>query len=327
MPSLRDITAWKFRVLVSTIIIILLIIFAMPVLADAPLKKILFETTHDKSVASDYEEIKQLKDTTLITLEVMSPSEVTATTKDWVEIVWAIIDAFNALQKLSASSDLSDHISAVSNMQKIKSDIVKLKGYAQANENGIPILPEIALSRFFNDQGEFFENAATEENSTKSSIACLEQSKIAYHEAGKISDSSRLDYEAKILSMRYNRDMEVAGSEKSSADVYLTKAEVCKNSSDFLTVIGCFMDAKRASEHIDNAFKIYNRHGDEEMEHAFYIKQRIDAVNAESGQKIGAYFATLAVIFVLVAVYMLRSVGRWIETVRDTKLGDELIAM
>jgi hypothetical protein len=325
MLSSRGITIWEFRVLI--LLFILLIIFALPAISDASRKKVLVEGTYNLNVTSDYEEVQQLKDTTLISLEVMSPANVTATTKGWVQLVWVIIDAFNGLRALSTSSDLSDHISALYHAQTIKSEIAKLKGYSQANENGIPILAEIALSRFFNDRGKYFENAATGENSTKSKIECLEQSKIAYHEAGRISDFSRLDYEVKMSLMRYNRDMAIAGSESSSAKEYLRKAEVCKNSSDFLTVIACFKDAKRASEHNNNALKIYRLHGDEKMEHAIYIKQRIDAVNAESGQKIGAYLAALAVIFLLVAVYLLRSVGRWIETVKDTRLGDELIAM
>lgn len=325
MSGLKGITAWKFRM--SILFIILLIIFALPAIADASGKKYLVETTHDKSVTSDYEEMKQLKDTTLISLEVMSPSKVTASTEEWVKIVWASIDAFNDFQELSTSSDLSDHISALSNAQEMKSDIDKLKGYSQANENGIPILAEIAHSRFFNDLGDFFENAANDEDSTKSRIMCLEQSRIAYHEAGKISDSSRLDYEVKYSSMRYKRDMAIAGREMSSAEDNLTKAEVGKDASDFLTVIGCFKDAKRASEHNKKALKIYNRHGDEEVRHAIYMKQRIDAVNAELGQRIGFYFAALALIFILLAVYMIRSVSRWIETVNDTRLGDELIAI
>ncbi len=325
MLSSRGITTWEFRVLI--LLFILLTIFVMPAIADASRKKALVEGTYNLIVTSDYEEMRQLKDTTLISLEVMSPANVTATTKEWVERVWAIIDVFNGLRALSTSNNLSDHISALYNAQTIKSEIVKLKGYSQANENGIPILAEIALSRFFNDQGEYFENAATEENSTKSKIEYLEQSKIAYHEAGRISDFSRLDYEVKMSLMRYNRDMAVAGSERSSAKEYLTKAEVCKNSSDFLTAIGCFKDAKRASEHNNKALKIYSRHGDEEMEHAIIITHRIDAVNAESGQKIGVFLVALAVIFILVAVYVIRSVSRWIETVKDTRLGDELIAM
>ena len=326
MSSLRRaITRWKFTAVL--LIVILISGFIMPALANESRKKYLVETTQDKSVTSNYEEIKQLKETTLISLEVMSPSEVTATTKEWVKIVWGIIDTFNELQTLSAGSNLSDHISAVSKAQAMKSDINRLGGYSQANENAIPILPEITISRFFNDKGGFFENKATEENSTKSRIECLEQSKIAYHEAGKISDSSRLDYEAKMLSMKYNLDMEVANSEMTSSEDYLSKAELCMDSSDFLTVISGFMDGKKASEYIGNALKIYKRHEDEKEDYAISIKERVDAVNAEFGKKIGGYFATIAAIFILLAVYVLRSVGRWIETMKDTKLGDELIAL
>lgn len=325
MSSLRAITGWKFTAVL--LIVILISGFVLPALADESRKKYLVETTYDKSVTSNYEEVKQLKETTLITLEVMSPSEVTATAEEWVKIVWEIIDAFNELQKLSSSRDLSKHISAVSKAQVVKSDIERLEGYSQATENGIPILPEIALTRFFNDQGDYFEKEATEEKSTKSRIACLEQSKIAYHEGGKISDSSRLDYEAKMSSMRYNLDMEAASGEMSSAEDYLSKAEMCKDSSDFLTVISGFMDAKKASEHVEKALKIYRRHEDEKMSYALSIKQRIDGVNAEFGKKSGGYFATIAAIFILLAVYVLRSVGKWIETMKDTRLGDELITI
>ena len=325
MSSLRAITGWEFTAVL--LIVILISGFIMPALADESRKKYLVETTYDKSVTSNYEEVKQLKETTLITLEVMSPSEVTATAEEWVKIVWEIIDAFNELQKLSSSRDLSKHISAVSKAQVVKSDIERLEGYSQATENGIPILPEIALTRFFNDQGDYFEKEATEEKSTKSRIECLKQSKIAYHEGGKISDSSRLDYEAKRLAMRYNLDMGVAGSEMSNAEDYLSKADRCRHSSDFLTVIGGFLDAKKASEHIEKTLKIYRGHEDEKISYALSIKQRIDGVNAEFGKKIGGYFATIAIIFILIAVYVLRSVGKWIETMKDTRLGDELITI
>ena len=325
MSSLRAITGWKFTAFL--LIVILISGFIMPALADESRKKYLVETTYDKSVTSNYEEVKQLKETTLITLEVMSPSEVTATTEEWVELVWEIIDAFNELQKLSSSRDLSKHISAVSKAQAMKSDIERLGDYSQASENAIPILPEIALTRFFNDQGDYFEKEATEEKSTKSRIECLEQSKIAYHEGGRISDSSRLDYETKMLAMRYNLDVEVASREMSSAEDYLSKAEMCRDSSDFITVIGGFMDAKKASEHVEKALKIYRGHEDEKVDYAISIKERVDAVNAEFGKKSGGYFATLAAIFILMTVYALRSVGRWVETMKDTRLGDELIAI
>jgi hypothetical protein len=325
MSGLRGITSGKFTA--WFILILLLIGFSMPALADESLKKYLVETTYNKPVTSGYEEIKLLKETTLITLEVMSPSDITLTTEEWVKIVWKIIDAFNELQILSASSDLSDHISALSKAQMIKSDIDNLEKYSQANENAIPILPEIALERFFKDQGSYFEKKATEESSTTSRIECLEQSKIAYHEGGKISESSMLDYEAKMLSMRYYGDMEIADNEMSLAEHYLSKAETCKDSSDFLTLIGGFMDAKRASEHIEKALKIYKRHEDDKMVSAISIKQRIDALVADFGRKSGGYFGTIAGVFILIALYVLRSVGGWIEAINDTRLGDELIAI
>jgi hypothetical protein len=325
MSGLRGITSRKFTAWLF--LIFLLIGFSMPALADESQKKYLVETTYDKPVTSSYEEIKLLKETTLITLEVMSPSEVTSTTEEWVKIVWKIIEAFNELQTLSASSDLSDHISALSKAQMIKSDIDKLENYSQANENVIPILPEIALERFFKDQGGYFEKKATEEISTTSRIECLEHSKIAYHEGGKISESSMLDYEAKMLSMRYNWDMEIADNEMSFAEHYLSKAETCKDSSDFLTLIGGFMDAKRASEHIEKALKIYKRHEDDKMESAISIKQRIDDLVAEFGRKSGGYFVTIAGVFILLAMYVLRSVSGWIDAIKDTQLGDELISI
>lgn len=290
------------------------------VLGDENLKRFLFETTHDYDVDSKYGEIEQMKQQVLIKLSGMPPYEVTPETKVWVETVWQTIDDFNEVHTLVSSNEPQSHLDAISNAQSVKEHIESLESYDV--DAVIFMLPETALERFFLEDAEFLERAATQENQTKKMILYLGASSNAFHEGGDISNNARLDYEVKELSMKYNEDMKLAEQLTGDAKSYLLES---KHGSGFLSEVVGFLKIKNAGKLAAQAEGIYRKHNDDKLNETLLLAGGIEARRSELassvGKGVGIY---VALIFGLLA-YILHSVMPWRRDSREAALGGELI--
>jgi hypothetical protein len=107
---------------------------------------------------------------------------------------------------------------------RINRSINTISGYGIAERNGIPMLSELALTRFYRDEGKFSEEAARNTNETKVKLDYERGSSIAYRKGGMPSEASRMEFKSRRNKRIYERDMKRASEYIDAARVQLDNA-------------------------------------------------------------------------------------------------------
>ena len=159
--------------LTITLIIINTMFFSTPVAGSDELKREILEdllaldTVARPELFDEYDELYLAKTKTQALIQGMEGREVTVITKEWVDILLGIIDDFEKAVDLSKSSVPPDHVEAIEIADRIDTSVALLDQYEITKENGIPMLVELALERFYRGEGEFFENVSRNEKETR----------------------------------------------------------------------------------------------------------------------------------------------------------------
>jgi len=313
------------RILMITLLLFQSLSFSTPASGSDELKRELLKVISvDKpELFDDYDELYLAKAKAQAVIQGMEGWEVTLNTKEWVNILLGIIDDFEAIADLSKSSFPSDHVEAVETAGRINTSINTLRRYDIAKEDGIPMLVELALKRFYKGEGEFFKDAARNEEETRVKIEYARNSSIAYGLGGMPTEKSRMEFESRRLDWMYKRDMERASGYISEANAHLVNAE--NPSSGFFGDAAAFMEIKKAKDSFDEAKDLYEEHKDKELENVRGIENEIKSV----------YRRLMLDTLVVVAFYLLilsfftfiiwKDFKRWGEELDDTRLGEELI--
>ncbi len=310
--------------LMLTVIIFNSLFFSTPAVGSDELKRELLEdiiSVDKPELFDDYSELYLAKATTQAVIQKMAGKDVTSNTKEWVDIFLGIIDDFEGIAHLSESSVPSDHVEAIEIADRINTFINTLSGYDIAERNGIPMLAEIALRRFYRSEGKFFEDIARNEEVTRVKIEYANRSSIAYGLGGMPTEKSRMEFESRRLDWIYKRDMKRASEYINASRTHLKNAE--NPSSGFFGAD--FMEIIKAKDSFEKAKKIYEKHKDKELENVKGIETEIKS----------AYHRLMLDTLKVVAIYLLilsfftaiiwKDFKRWSEELDDTRLGEELI--
>jgi hypothetical protein len=302
--------------------------FSTPAAGSDELKRELLEDiiSMDKpELFDDYGELDLAKAKTQAVIQGMEGSEVTRNTKAWVDILLEIIDDFEVMADLSKSSVPSEHIKALEIADRINTSINALSGYDIAERNGIPMLAEIALRRFYRTEGEFFDVAARNEEETKVKIEYASISSIAYGLGGMPTGKSRMEFESRRLDWMYKRDMERALEYIHASRSHLNNAR--NPSSGFFGTAASFMEILKARDSFEKAKEIYDEHKDKELENVRGIENEIKIVYHRLMLDTLKGVAIYLLILSFFTVIIWNDFKRWGEELEDTRLGEELIAM
>ncbi|MDI6810109.1 MAG: hypothetical protein QMD80_00250 [archaeon] len=313
----------------TIMIIINILFFSIPAAGSDELKREILEELisldiGDRSELFDeYGELYLAKTKTQAVIQGMEGREVTSITTEWVRIFLGIIDDLEKVADLSKSSVPSDHVEAIEIAERINTSITMLTRYETAKENGIPLLAELALERFYRGKGEFFENLARNEGETRVKIEYEQISATSYKKGGvyTISDASRMEFESRRDEWVYNRDMERASDSINASKSHLARAR--NPSSGFFGA--AFIEIKKAKDSFEQAERIYENHRDKELGDVkgleleiktVYLKLMLDAL------KVVAIYLLILSFFTFI---IWRDFKRWGEELDDTRLGEELI--
>lgn len=286
--------------------------------ADYAIKIELVENTSaiSKEVFEDYNELEIMRMLTLTTVQSMSGEEVTSDTVTWVHLVWKIIDDFDEMNKLTKSDALDDHIQAMQIAENIKITINELRVY----ESNISFFPDLALNRFYEIEGEYFEESARNEPVTKLKIEYYKQAKIAYQKSNEISKASRLDFEIKKIESKYNRDM-------SSAKKYIVQSKSLLQNAKSTNTLQAFRDILNARNLYKKAVSKYKEHNDEELNNIKNLGSDIEDVYHTLMWSIIIAIAKYLIIFIIILLIISRPIKKWKKDIQDTNLGRELVLL
>ncbi|MFQ6055240.1 MAG: hypothetical protein ACE5J3_04585 [Methanosarcinales archaeon] len=269
-----------------------------------------------KEVFEDYKELEIMRMLTLTTVQSMSGEEVTSDTVTWVHLVWKIIDDFDEMNKLTKSDLAYDHIQAMQIAENIKHDINELRVY----DSNISFFPDLALNRFYEMEGEYFEEYARNEPVTKLKIEYYKQAKIAYQESNEISKASRLEYNRKKLENKYNRDMSIAKK-------YIVQSKSLLQNAKSTNNLQGLRDILNARNLYKKAFKIYEEHNDEELNNIKNLESDIEKVYHTLMWRIIIAIAKYLIIFIIILLIISPPIKKWKKDIQDTNLGRELVLL
>jgi len=274
------------------------------------------------SLFEDYSELFLAKTKVQATIQGMDGSEVTLVTSECVNLFLEILDKFEAMTDVD--DDPASHIEALRMADDVNSSISLFAGYDEASSNGIPLLLELALERFYIKEGEFFESASRIEKETAVRIEYMSISSDAYRKGDLLTDSSRMRFESARTRRIYEKDMEDAASFIDAAGVHLDNAE--HHPPGFFGLTSGFMEVLKARDNFYSGKKIYELHSDRKLE---TIEELETDINKTYNEMIIAILKVLLAYLVLLAVLTFityRRVTRWRKDLYDTRLGEELIS-
>jgi len=314
--------------LTLTIIIINALSFSTPAAGSDELKREILEdliSVDKPNLFDEYGELYLATEKTQTVIQGMEGWEVTTSTKQWVDILIGIIDDFERMTELSTSSLPSDHVEAIEIADRMNSTIDTLNQFETAKENGIPMLAELALERFYRGEGEFFENLTRNEGETRVKIEDEQISATSYKKGGvyTISDASRMEFESRRDEWLYERDLERASEYINASRLHLDNAR--NPSSGFFG--SALMEIIKARDSFEEAKRIYEKHRDRELQNVTGIESEIKTVYLKlmlDALKVVAIYLLILSFFTLI---IWRDFKRWGEELDDTRLGEELIAM
>ncbi|MBK5191318.1 MAG: hypothetical protein JJE19_07480 [Methanosarcinales archaeon] len=312
-----------------TVIVVNILFFPPPAAGSDELKRELLEELLSADIVekpdlfADYDELYLAKTKTQAVLQGMQGREVTLVTKEWVDILLGIIDDFEMLADLSKSSVTSDHIEAIAIAERINSSITMLNQYDTAKENGLPMLAELALERFYRGEGEFFEMLSRNEQETRVKIEYEKTSSTSYKKGGvyTISDASRMEFESRRDEWVYKRDMERASDYITASRSHLASAR--SPPSGFFGA--AFIEIIKAKDSFEQAQRLYEKHQDVELGNLKGIESEIEIVYQslmfETLKVVAVYLLILSVLTII----LWKDFERWDGDLDDTGLGEELI--
>ncbi len=315
-------------VAVVMILLLLLMVHIPSVSCSDELKRVLLrsiismdEDNNKAELFSNYGELALAKAKTQAVIQSMPGYEVSTETGNWVNLLIEIINEFEAMTMLSSSEEPSAHISALDKAEAINHSIYRLRGYETPERNGIPLLLELALKRFYRQEGLFFQTIAARTGETRLKIEYEYISAATYKLGGMPGDATRMEFEARRDEHIYRRDMKRAGEYMRSYGQHLQQARYSRSA-----LFGApFMEIIKARDSFEHAKALYAKHEDEELERVKVQEAEIEAVYRrlmlDTLKVVALYLVALS--FITAILWM--DFARWHDELEDTLLGKELV--
>ena len=311
-------------ILALTLMVFCTLSFSTPAAGSDELKREILEEmiSLDKpELFDDYAELYLAKTNIEAVIHGMEGYEVTSSTTEWVDLFLRMIADFEGMVNQSVSSAPLDHVEAIDTADRINTSIYTLREYDLAERNGIPMLLELALMRFYRLEGKFFEEAARNVDETSVRMDYERRSSIAYRKGGMPSDASRMDFELRQDEGIYKRDMEKAAEYMTAAQSHLNNA--LHPSSRFFGA--AFMEILKARDSFEHAQAIYEKHKDKELENVLGIEREIHDVYYTLMHKTLIVIAVYLIVLSFFTVIIGWNIKKWGDELDDTRLGEELI--
>ena len=277
--------------------------------------------TGDPSLFEDYHELDLAKTKIQAVIQVMDGFEVTPTTQAWVNIFLEVIDTFEVMT--AASEDPAVHKKALGMAEDVNTSINLLSEYDEASSNEIPFLLQLALERFYRNEGEFFEEISRSEKETAVRIEYQFLSSELYRNSSLLSDASRMRFEGARTKRMYDRDMEEAATLIDSAIFHLNNSE--NYTAGFFDLTVGFIEVSISRDLFYQAKNIYKKHYDKKLTTISDLEVEIlktyDRMMIEIIKVLAAYLLIVTVL----ALILLKRINNWRDDLYDSRLGEELI--
>lgn len=273
----------------------------------------------------DFSELSLIQTHTLLSIQ---GKPLDTETKEYVNIIVEILTTFNEVNTLSQSETPESHIEALKKAGEIETQIDELKKYDVPNERGYPLLFSIATSRYFKNEAAYFQEVAGKEKNSALRIQYLENSAIAYRNAGNFELYSELSYTADEEKQIYEKDMDIASESLQTANTFLSDSGKSRDSYsilDFFIQINKFSTGNTVKEKMKTAILLHRKHSVTQLTDTIDIYNKIFYLNIETFTKIMQYLLIISLIYATFSIYFLFSIRNWVYDMENADLGNKLL--
>lgn len=270
-----------------------------------------------------YNEYKLIHTQTLSSIQ--GVTKLNQNTKNYVDIIVEILNICDEMNTLSISDNPDSHVTALEKASTIGPKINKLKSYESADKKGYPLLMNLALTRYYQTEATYFQELAGNEANTQLRIKYLDNSAIAYKNAGNLKLYSELSYTAKEEKQTYNSDMKIASELISNARDVLNYQPQPYSISDFIYQTNTFIDGSESKVDVHYVIDIHKKHGTEDVGSMVGMYNQLFGITMESFMKTTHYIAVFSILYIIVSLYMLYSITKWTTDMTNADYGNELL--
>ena len=274
---------------------------------------------------NEYGELKLVRTQTMTSIQGKNLDE---NTKNYVDIIVNVLNSFNSVNTLSHSDNPDSHITALENAVVIQTKIRELKNYNDPVDKGYPLLMSLAIKRYFQEEGVYFQNLATKEYNTARKVTYLENSAAAFQNAGDLPRYNELSYTAEIEKQRYDSDMKTATESIAVVNDFIqnhVSPDSVYSISDFFMQINQFADGNVAKKNNEIAISIYTNHNTDQLMTAQNTFIRIEDQTHAVFNKVIQYLLMVGLLYTLILSYILFILTNWSNDVKNADFGNELL--
>lgn len=275
---------------------------------------------------NEYGELKLVRTQTMTSIQGIKNLD--DDTKKYIDIIVNILNNFNSVNTLSHSDDPASRITSLENAVVIQTQIRELDNYNDPAERGYPLLMSLAMKRYFQEEGVYFQNLAAKEDNTARKVTYLENSAAAFQNAGDLPRYNELSYTAEIEKQRYDSDMETATKSTAAVNDFIQN-QASSNSgysiSDLFMQIDQFADGDVARKNSEIAISIYTNHNTGQLTTAENSLIQINDLTHAAFNKVIQYLLMIVLLYTLILAYILFSLTNWSNDVKNADYGNELL--
>lgn len=274
---------------------------------------------------NEYGELKLVRTQTMTSIQGKNLDD---NTKNYIDIIVNVLTSFNSVNTLSHSDNPDNHITALENAMVIQTKIRELNNYNDPVDRGYPLLMSLAIKRYFQKEGVYFQNLATKEHNTARKVAYLENSAAAFQNAGDLPRYNELSYTAEIEKQRYDSDIKTATESIAVVNDFIqnhVSPDSVYSISDLFMQINQFADGNVAKKNNEIAISIYTNHNTDQLITAQNTRIRIEDMTHAVFNKVIQYLLMVGLLYTLILSYILFFLTNWSNDVKNADFGNELL--
>ncbi len=274
---------------------------------------------------NEYGELKLVRTQTMTSIQ---GKNLDVNTKNYIDIIVNVLNNFNSVNTLSHSDNPDSHITALENAVVIQTKIRELNNYNDPVDRGYPLLMSLAIKRYFQKEGVYFQNLAAKEDNTARKVKYLENSAAAFQNAGDLPRYNELSYTAEIEKQRYDSDIKTATESIAVVNDFIqnhVSPDSVYSISDLFMQINQFADGNVAKKNNEIAISIYTNHNTDQLITAQNTLIRIEDLTHAVFNKVIQYLLMVGLLYTLILSYILFFLTNWSNDVKNADFGNELL--
>ncbi|MFC6955189.1 hypothetical protein [Halorubellus litoreus] len=205
-----------------------------------------------------------------------------------------------------------------------------LSSVTSLKEQGLTYAPlaDIAVSRFYENRGDEFLQAAANASRTPEQIEQLELASVAFRRAGASKKFSQVSLRYQSVRSEYQRNVETMNASASTASSFLSACSSCSDvqgalASNGLQTFEYYLESSSKISELREAESLAEKHGLSERASSFAAaRSDVSTVRGTLAVASAGVLVGYGLVLALVAMLVGHRIVTWSETVQASQIGE-----